>query len=166
MDPIYVCGHRNPDTDSIVSAMAYAALNNALGDHDYVAARLGHLNDESRFLLERFGFEPPLLLSTVRTQVRDIEYDTPPTIGKQVPVSHAWQILRDHQALSAVPVTNEDRSLYGMLTAGGVAESDMESISNPSVRDVPAAYSRFLRNLLFTIVPPASVDYWKNPAPP
>lgn len=137
MDPIYVCGHRNPDTDSIVSAMAYAALNNALGDHDYVAARLGQLNDESAFLLERFGFEPPLLLSTVRTQVRDIEYDTPPTIGQQVPVSHAWQILRDHQALSAVPVTREDGSLFGMITAGGVAESDMESISNPKVTDVP-----------------------------
>ena len=137
MDPIYVCGHRNPDTDSIVSAMAYAALNNALGDHDYVAARLGHLNDESRFLLERFGFEPPLLLSTVRTQVRDIEYDTPPAIGKQVAVSHAWEILREHQALSSVPVTNEDGTLYGMITAGGVAEKDMESILNPSVTDVP-----------------------------
>lgn len=137
MDPIYVCGHRNPDTDSIVSAMAYATLNNALGDHDYVAAMLGQPNDESRFLLERFGFEPPLLLSTVRTQVRDIEYDDPPTIGKQVPVSHAWQILMNHQALSAVPVTNEDGTLYGMITAGGVAESDMESISNPCVKDVP-----------------------------
>ncbi|MBQ4581366.1 MAG: putative manganese-dependent inorganic diphosphatase [Clostridia bacterium] len=137
MDPIYVCGHRNPDTDSIVSAMAYAALNNALGDHDYIAARLGQLNDESRFLLDRFGFEPPLLLSTVRTQVRDIEYDTPPTIGQQVPVSHAWQILRDHKALSAVPVTREDGSLFGMITAGGVAESDMESIMNPCVQDVP-----------------------------
>ncbi len=137
MDPIYVCGHRNPDTDSIVSAMAYAALNNALGDHDYVAAMLGQPNDESRFLLERFGFEPPLLLSTVRTQVRDIEYDTPPTIGEQVPVSHAWQILCDHRALSAVPVTKDDGSLFGMITAGSVAESDMESIANPKVTDVP-----------------------------
>ena len=77
------------------------------------------------------------LLSTVRTQVRDIEYDTPPTIGQQVPVSHAWQVLRDHKALSAVPVTREDGTLFGMITAGGVAESDMESIVNPSVRDVP-----------------------------
>ncbi len=72
MDPIYVCGHRNPDTDSIVSAMAYAALNNAMGEHDYLAAMLGRPNDESRFLLDRFGFEEPLLLSTVRTQVLDI----------------------------------------------------------------------------------------------
>ena len=137
MDPIYVCGHRNPDTDSIVSAMAYAALNNALGDHEYVAARLGQLNDESAFLLERFGFEPPLLLTTVRTQVRDIEYDIPPTIGRQVPVSHAWQILREHKSLPAVPVTCEDGTLFGMITAGSVAESDMESILSPSVKGVP-----------------------------
>lgn len=137
MDPIYVCGHRNPDTDSIVSAMAYAALNNALGNHDYVAAMLGQPNDESRFLLSRFGFDPPLLLTTVRTQVQDIEYDTPPSIGKQVPVSHAWQILRDHKAISAVPVKNDDGSLYGIVTAGGVAERDMESIMNPLVEDVP-----------------------------
>ena len=137
MDPIYVCGHRNPDTDSIVSAMAYAALNNALGDHEYIAAMLGQPNDESRFLLERFGFEPPLLLSTVRTQVRDIDYDIPPCIGQQVAVSHAWQILQEHKALSAVPVTREDGSLFGMITAGSVAESDMESILNPRVENVP-----------------------------
>ena len=56
MDPIYVFGHRNPDTDSIVSAMAYAALHNALGDNEYIAAMLGRPNDETRFLLERFGF--------------------------------------------------------------------------------------------------------------
>lgn len=137
MDPIYVCGHRNPDTDSIVSAMAYAALNNALGNHEYVAAMLGHPNDESRFLLERFGFEAPMHLSTVRTQVRDIDYDTPPTIGEQVAVSHAWQLLREHKALSAIPITREDGTLYGMITAGSVAESDMESIANPRAEDVP-----------------------------
>ncbi len=137
MDPIYVCGHRNPDTDSIVSAMAYAALNNALGEQDYMAAALGRPNDESRFLLERFGFEPPPVLSTVRTQVRDIDFDEPPTIGKQVAISHAWHILQENRHLSAVPVTNEDGTLFGMITAGGIAESDMASLSDPQVKDVP-----------------------------
>ena len=111
MDPIYVCGHKNPDTDSVVSAMAYAALHNALGDNEYVAAMLGRPNDETRFLLERFGFEPPLLLTTVRTQVRDIDYDEPPALGVNVPVSHAWQILQEDANLSAVPVTTEDGKL-------------------------------------------------------
>ena len=56
MDPIYVTGHRNPDTDSIVSAIAYAALRNALGDREFVAARLGHVSDETNLILDRFGF--------------------------------------------------------------------------------------------------------------
>ena len=137
MDPIYVVGHRNPDTDSVVSAMAYAALHNALGENEYLAAILGPLNDETRFLLERFGFDAPMLLGTVRTQVRDIDYDEPPAIGVNVPVSHAWEILHADSNLSAVPVTNEDGCLYGMITAGGIAESDMESISRPRVEAVP-----------------------------
>ena len=89
MDSIYVIGHRNPDTDSVVSAIAYAALNNALGDNRYVAARIGHLNSETSFLLERFGFKPPLYLRSVRTQVCDIDFDHPPTLGQGVPVSYA-----------------------------------------------------------------------------
>ena len=59
MDPIYVTGHRNPDTDSIVAAMAYAALRNALGDREYEAACLGHVSDETQIVLDRFGFQPP-----------------------------------------------------------------------------------------------------------
>ena len=75
---VVVIGHRNPDTDSIVSAMAYAALRNALGDREFVPARLGHISDETRLVLGRFGFEPPIRIQTMRTQVRDLDYDTPP----------------------------------------------------------------------------------------
>jgi len=137
MDPIYVFGHKNPDTDSVVSAMAYAALNNALGSNDYVAARLGHINDETAFILERFGFEPPLYMTTVRTQVRDIEFDTPPTLSSGVAVSRAWEALRENVGLSAVPVTDEQGRLFGMVTAGSIAEKDMESIQHPSLDAVP-----------------------------
>ena len=133
----YVCGHRNPDTDSIVSAMAYASLCNALGDNGYVPARLGQMNDESTFLLKRFGFQPPMLISTVRTQVRDIEFDRPPRLGGSVPVSHAWEIMQENPNLSALPVTNEDGTLFGMVTAGGIAESDMQTIEVPVVRNAP-----------------------------
>ena len=137
MDPVYVFGHRNPDTDSVVSAMAYAALNNSLGSSEYVAARLGHLNDETAFLLERFGFEPPLYMTTVRTQVRDIEFDRPPTLSSGVAVSRAWDVLRENVGLSAVPVTDEQGKLYGMVTAGGIAEKDMDSIQHPAIDAVP-----------------------------
>ena len=86
MDPIYVTGHRNPDTDSIVSAMAYAALRNTLGDREYQAARLGHISDETHLVLNRFGFQPPVLIKSMYTQVRDLEYDTPPVLGAAVTV--------------------------------------------------------------------------------
>ncbi len=137
METTYVCGHRNPDTDSIVSAMAYAALRNAMGDNEYIPVRLGHLNDESRFLLDRFGFKAPLFLTNVRTQVRDIDFDRPPRISVSVPVSRAWEIMQENPNLSAVPVTREDGTLYGMITAGGIAESDMRSIQDPMVQDAP-----------------------------
>ena len=73
MDQVFVTGHRNPDTDSIVSAMSYTALQNALGERGYTAARLGQLNDESKRILERFGFEPPVLIKDMRTQVLDLD---------------------------------------------------------------------------------------------
>lgn len=137
MEPIYVFGHKNPDTDSVVSAMAYAALRTALGEGDHIAARLGHLNDETAFLLRRFGVEPPLLLHTVRTQVRDIDFDRPPTVSASVAVSHAWELLHDHPDLSGLPVTDEDGHLAGMITASGIAERDMDSIDRPRVEAVP-----------------------------
>ena len=139
MDSIYVIGHKNPDTDSIVSAMAYAALQNALGKEHYVAARYGHLNTETAFLLNRFGFQPPVYLRTVRTQVCDIDFDTPPTIGAGVPVSYAWQVLHNQKTntVSALPIIHEDGRLFGLVTAGHMAESDMESVSNPVVSSVP-----------------------------
>ena len=80
MDKIYVTGHRNPDTDSIVAAIAYAVMHNAMGDQEYVAARLGHLSDETKAILKRFGFEPPVFITDVRTQVQDLEYDVPPSL--------------------------------------------------------------------------------------
>ncbi len=137
MNTTYVCGHRNPDTDSIVSAIAYASMMNALGDNGYVPARLGHLNDESTFLLKRFGFEPPVFLPTVRTQVKDIEFDQPPLLSKDVPVSHAWEVLKDGEGFNILPVTNEDGTLYGVVTSSSIAQSDMDSIRTPVVKDVP-----------------------------
>ncbi len=146
MDSVYVIGHKNPDTDSVVSAMAYAALQNALGGDHYVAARNGHLNTETTFLLNRFGFQPPVYLRTVRTQVLDIDYDMPPTIGAGVPVSYAWQVLRNNKGGgSALPIIEEDGRLYGLVTVGGLAESDMESVSHPFVSSVP------VYNLLSTL---------------
>ena len=120
METIYVVGHRNPDTDSIVSAMAYAALRNALGDRTYTPARLGHISDETQSVLERFGFEPPVLIHNLRTQVRDLDYDTPPALSSAVPVNRAWGVLQD-VAIPAIPVVDDRGHIFGMLTPGDIA---------------------------------------------
>ena len=136
MDTIYITGHRNPDTDSIVSAMAYAALKNALGDRQYQAARLGQVSDETQAVLERFGVNPPQLITNLRTQVQDLDYDTPPLLSPGATISRAWQTMQADK-ISALPVVNEDGTLYGMISAGDVASSDVASVGDPYIKGIP-----------------------------
>ena len=136
MNEIYVIGHHNPDTDSIVSAMAYAALRNALGDRNYVAAHMDHISDQTQRMLDRFGFQPPRTVQNVRTQVEDLDYDTPPALNATVTMDRAWHIMRE-QKISAIPVINEDGTLYGTLSAGDIATYSMTTIANPRVEAVP-----------------------------
>ena len=137
MDPIYVTGHRNPDTDSIISAMAYAQLRNALGDREYVAARLGRISDETQLVLDRFGFEPPVLIHNLRNQVGDLNFDTPPALNKAVTVDRAWQLLHRDENTVALPVVEEDGTLYGMLSTNTIAAQDMRSVLHPDIEDIP-----------------------------
>ena len=137
MDTIYVTGHRNPDTDSIVSAMAYAALRNALGEGEYRAARIGHISDETQLVLDRFGFTAPEWIKTVRTQVRDLAYDTPPALSSAVTVSRAWSIFQSDRSVSALPIINEDGTLFGLLSSGDIAAYDMRSVEHPYIDQIP-----------------------------
>ncbi len=136
METIYITGHRNPDTDSIVAAMAYAALKNALGERHYQAARLGQISDETQTVLNMFGAEPPQLISDLRTQVRDLDYDTPTTLSAAATLSRAWQAMKADK-ISALPVANEDGTLYGMLSAGDIANYDLNSVVDSTIGKIP-----------------------------
>lgn len=137
-DPVFVTGHQNPDTDSIVSAIAYAALRNALGDREFVAARLGNVSDETQRVLDKFDVEPPVLISNVRTQVRDLLFDTPPAMARSVTIAHAWDTMKNGDgAPSVIPVVEDDGSLYGMLTTGDIATHSMKNVDTPHVDNVP-----------------------------
>ena len=117
MGDIYVTGHRNPDTDSIVASIAYANLQNAMGDRSYKAVRLGTINDETQRLLNRFGIEAPPLVKNMRTQVLDLDYDQTPALNRSVPMDLAWRTMRDGE-VSVVPIVNDNGTLFGMLSAG------------------------------------------------
>ena len=137
MDPIYVTGHRNPDTDSIVSAIAYAALRNSLGDREFVAARLGHISDETKRILDRFDWQPPVHIHTMRTQVRDLEFDIPPALNGGVTISRAWEALQDNRNIPAIPITDEQGCLAGMISSSEIATFDMAVTAGEQVEAVP-----------------------------
>ena len=137
MDKIYVTGHRNPDTDSIVAAMAYAALRNACGDWEYEAACLGHVSDETQIVLDRFGFEPPQRINNLYTQVRDLDFDKPPVLSAAVTEGRAWAVLEGSKNIAALPVANEDGTLYGMLSREDVASYNMELVNTGILSEVP-----------------------------
>ncbi len=137
MEPIFVSGHRNPDTDSIVAAMAYAALQNALGNREYMAVRLGPVNDETQAALDRFHFEAPAHISNVRTQVRDLEYDTPPVLSAELTINAAWSVFEKDTALSSLPVADENGMLEGVITRGDIASYDMDTLRQQRIDDVP-----------------------------
>ena len=137
MDPIYVTGHRNPDTDSIVAAMAYAALRNATGHREYEAACLGHVSDETQQVLDRFGFQPPKRIHNMFTQIHDLDYDIPPLLGSAVTGDWAWKILSGEKNLHSLPVSNEDGTLYGILSREDVARYNMDQITSGFLQEVP-----------------------------
>ncbi len=137
MDPIYVTGHRNPDTDSIVAAMAYAALRNAVGDREYEAACLGRVSDETQLVLDRFGFKPPKRIYNMFTQVHDLDFDTPPLLDAAVTVERAWKMLSAQKNMNSIPVSNEDGTLYGLLSREDVARYNMEQTLSGVLRNIP-----------------------------
>ena len=136
MDTIYVTGHRNPDTDSIVAAMAYAALRNALGHREYVAACLGRVSDETQIVLDRFGCEPPVRIHSMFTQIRDLEFDKPPVFSGAVTMDRAWAVL-EKEHVQAIPVANDDGTLFGMLSRDDVANYNMSLVNSGKLKNVP-----------------------------
>ena len=137
MEPIYVTGHRNPDTDSIVAAIAYAALRNALGNWEYIPACLGHISDETMRVLDKFGYEPPMRLFNVYTQVRDLDYEKSQTLFRTVTVGKAWSALQGQNNVSSVAVTNSDGTLFGMLSWDDLARFHMGLVTSSYLRPTP-----------------------------
>lgn len=136
MAEILVTGHRNPDTDSIVASLAYAELRNALGDREYRAVRIGHINDETRRMLSRFGMEAPEYVNNMRTQVCDLEFDRPTTLSPTVSMDLAWRTMRS-SSVATLPIVNGDGTLYGMLSTGDIADYDMGSIQSSRIDELP-----------------------------
>ena len=124
-DLVYVSGHRNPDTDSICSAIAYSYLLNATNKYNAVPVRLGEINRETEYVLKRFGVEHPVLLKTVKQKVEDLNYDKVTVFSKDLTLKTAWFLLKQ-QNLKSAPTLDEHGQLLGLLSTSNIIEGYMD----------------------------------------
>lgn len=118
----YVFGHRNPDTDSICSAIAYAHLKRALGEEDVKAVRLGKVSKETNYALNYFNVEAPTLIEHIKPQVSDMKYYAIPPIYAVDSVKKAWDVMTEHRR-PMIPVLYPDHKLAGVVSISDIAKT-------------------------------------------
>lgn len=143
---IYVIGHINPDTDSICSAIAYAALKRKLTGGVYKAKRAGQINSETRFVLERFKMNPPGYLPDVRTQVKDVEVRQVEGAAGNISIKKAWEYMSENN-IATLPIVKEEGILEGLITIGDIARSYMDIYDNKVLATAKTPYINIVETL-------------------
>ena len=143
MNPVFVIGHRNPDTDSICSAICYAHLKRRLTGGEYIACRAGHVNAETKFVLERFGVEPPRYIKSFEPRLSDVQYREVPGISEELSLHRAWDYMNEND-IQTLAVVDEDRRLKGLLTLGDIARFYIEDQDANALAEAKTSY----RNLV------------------
>lgn len=141
-----VIGHRNPDTDSVCSAVCYANLKRAVSGGIYQAARAGQLNEETQFVLHYFGVEAPKLVENVKTQVRDIEIREIEGVKKNLSLKNAWNLMQKANVVTIPAVTGEGM-LEGLITVGDIAKSYMNVYDSSILSKANTQYANILETL-------------------
>lgn len=124
-DIVFVSGHKNPDSDSICSAIAYANYLFTIGRYNAVPVRLGKINKETEYILKRFHTEIPVLLKTVKQTVEDLEYDKVTVFSKELTLKTAWSLMKQ-QNLKSAPVLDDHSQLLGLLSTSNIIEGYMD----------------------------------------
>ena len=148
---VVVIGHRNPDTDSICSAIAYAELKNKTTDLVCEPRRAGKMNQETEFVLKKFGVTPPRMCTDVNPKIRDVDYREMPGIPGSTSLRKAWEIMRD-QKIDTLPVTSEDDELQGVITVKDIATANMDLFDTGILAKSRTSYRNILETLGATMV--------------
>ena len=141
-----VIGHRNPDTDSICSAICYANLKQAVTGEEYMPARAGHVSGETQFVLDYFGAEEPQLVEDVRTQVRDIEIRKTKGVADNISLKKAWNIMQENNVVT-IPSVREDGTLEGLITVGDITKTYMNIYDSSILSKANTQYSNIIETL-------------------
>ena len=147
---VFVIGHKNPDTDSICSAISYAYLKNILseknnGEFRYVPSRAGQINEETQYVLNHFGVEAPRYISDIRPQVADIEYHRTEGVEEELSLKNAWYNMRKEQIVS-LPILSGEK-LKGIITIGDIAYSDMDVYDNMILSEARTSYKNIVETI-------------------
>ena len=148
---VVVIGHRNPDTDSICSAIAYAELKNKTSDLVCEPRRAGKMNQETEFVLKKFGVRPPRMCTDVNPKIRDVDYREMPGIPGSTSLRKAWEIMRD-QKIDTLAVTSEEDELQGVITVKDIATANMDLFDTGILAKSRTSYRNILETLGATMV--------------
>jgi len=144
-DIIYIIGHKNPDTDSICSVIAYSELKKKLGIKA-VSGRLGDINRETEFVLRYFGIDVPELIYTVKTRVSDLNMDNVFPVSPDISVKTAWSLMRKYN-IHTIPVIDDSERLLGIVTLSDITNKYMDAMDNNTI----ASTNTSLRNIVETL---------------
>ncbi len=139
---IFVIGHKNPDTDSICSAIAYADIKNRTTQNKkYIPKRAGQINEETRYVLNRFDVQPPAYLGNIGTQVKDMDIRTSPQADKNMSLKNTWDLMQENGIVS-LPIRDKDGCLEGLVTIGDIAKTYMDTTDSYLLSNARTQYQR------------------------
>ncbi len=144
---IMVIGHIHPDTDSVCSAIAYANLKNQISDQaEYEAYCTGELNQETSFVLSRFGFEAPPVCTDVRAQIQDIDIHQIEGVNGEMTMRRAWEIMRDSD-ITSLPITTPEKQFAGLISLQDIALANMDNLNVSTLSRARTSLSSLLETL-------------------
>lgn len=144
---IYIIGHKNPDTDSICSSIAYAYLKNAIDkENQYIPIRIGTVSSETDYVLKYFEVEEPTLIADVKTQINDISIKNIATVQPSISMKRAWENMKDGN-ITTLPVSEDGYKLDGIITVGDIAQSYMDIYDNSILSNAKTPYKNMIEVL-------------------
>lgn len=147
---VYVVGHKNPDTDSICSAIAYANLKREITGDEYVAKRAGQVNEETHYVLHKFKVDAPRLLSNVKLQVKDMDIHRIKGVSPNVSIKETWEQMKE-VGVKTIPILKDDE-LVGVISTGDIAQSYMDVYDNTILAKARTQYKNIIQTLDGTLI--------------
>lgn len=155
---VYVVGHKNPDTDSICSAIAYAELKRKITGDEYVAKRAGQINEETHYVLQKFGVTAPALLNNVKLQVKDMDIRNIEGADPNISIKDIWDQMHERDT-KTMPIL-KDGELIGLVSTSDIAKSYMEIFDNSVLSEAKTPYKNIIKTLDGTIITGSANGYF------